>query len=245
MESTLTHDEKVKGWTSFHSYIPDWFTRCNNRFMTIKNGQLWLHNDESNPIRNNLYGVQQNSKIETVINIENSQDKIFKTLTLEGTHAWDTDIETNLASTTITKEEFNKRESRYFAYMRRNENVNDLTGGVAQGLGVILDYNYGIPTTIQFNEVSSSINIGDSLYQINNGVNQLLGVITDIQMGFITIQTPTLTEPVNGLFCFAIKNSRIEGGDIRGYYAKITLEQDTTEKSELFAIESNIIKSYV
>jgi hypothetical protein len=55
----------------------------------------------------------------------------------------------------------------------------------------------------------------------------------------------TIIPPKIGQFSFAKKNSRIEGGDIRGYYAEITLVNSNTSPVELFAIESNIIKSYV
>jgi hypothetical protein len=76
----------MQGWTSF-PFVPDFMTKLNNRFFT-KNGQLYLHNDETNPIRNNFYGVQYGSKITTVINEANSEDKIFKNIVLEGNKPW-------------------------------------------------------------------------------------------------------------------------------------------------------------
>ena len=240
MSKTITYSDKVLGWTSFHSYIPDWITSLNNRLFTIKNGQLWLHNDNDNPVRNNFYGEQFNSKIVTVINDANSEDKIFKTIVLEGTHGWDVTIETNLTNSTIKATEFNRRESRFFAHTRKNENVADLHNS-AQGIGVIIS-NSGLD--ISFNYVPESVSIGDTLYQLNGATNELIGTIEDIQGNTITVNTITTT-PVNGYFSFSTKNARIEGGALRGYYAKITLENDSTEPVELFAIESNIVKSYV
>lgn len=55
----------------------------------------------------------------------------------------------------------------------------------------------------------------------------------------------TIIPPKIGAFSFAKKVSRIEGGDIRGYYSQITLVNSNTSAVELFAIESNVIKSYV
>jgi hypothetical protein len=72
-----------------------------------------LHNDETNPIRNNFYGVQYGSKITTVINEANSEDKIFKNIVLEGNKPWNVVIKTNLAESSIASSEFNARESRF------------------------------------------------------------------------------------------------------------------------------------
>lgn len=54
-----------------------------------------------------------------------------------------------------------------------------------------------------------------------------------------------ITPPVIGLYSFSTKDPRIEGGEIRGYYMQVDLENDDTEKVELFAINSNVVKSFV
>jgi hypothetical protein len=240
-KKTISYSEKVKGWTSFHSFIPDWVTSLNNRFFSIKDGQLWLHNDNDNPIRNNFYGVQYNSKITTILNVESSEDKIFKTLVLEGNKSWEASIETNLANSTIKKDEFNKRESRFFSHIRKNENEEDFHGNSVQGIGVIVS---SLSNVITFNEVSEMVSVGDKLYQLNGSANELIGEITDINGNEVTVDSITTT-PVNGYFSFSTKNSRVEGSEIRGYYAKVVLENNDTDAVELFAIESNVIKSFV
>ena len=40
---TITYDEINKGWTSFHSYEPEWMERLGNRFYTFKNGNVYIH----------------------------------------------------------------------------------------------------------------------------------------------------------------------------------------------------------
>lgn len=240
-KKTITYSEKVKGWTSFHSFIPDWIISLNNRFFSIKDGQLWLHNDNENPVRNNFYGEQFNSKIVTVINEANSEDKIFKTLVLEGNKSWDAAIETNYTNSTILKNEFNKRESRFFSHIRKNEDVNDLHGHAAQGIGVIVSSS---GTTITFDFIPEMVGIDDALYQLNNDINELIGTIISINGSDIIVDSISTT-PVNGFFSFSTKNARVEGSEIRGYYAKVTLENNDTDAVELFAIESNIVKSYV
>lgn len=178
---TLTYSGKAKGWTSFHSYMPDWMLKVNNRFMSIKAGQLYLHNDQTNPVRNNFYGQQFSSKMVTLINEESSEDKIFKTLVLEGNVPWDATIKTNLTQSTIASAEFNQRESRYFAYVRRTEGGSDLHGMAAQGLGNIVSFVYdGTYLIITYDALSTLLSVGDDLYQLNGGTQEFLGVVHSI-----------------------------------------------------------------
>jgi hypothetical protein len=240
MEKTLSYTEKVKGWTSFHSFIPEFMVRLKNRFYTIKAGQLWLHNDESNPVLNNFYGVQYDSKVITIFNDAPSDDKIFKTLILEGTHPWAVALRTNYTEGTILKSEFNNRESRWFANTRKSENNNDYTASV-QGIGVIQSFT-GL--TIAFVSIGPLVSVGDVLHQINGSADQVIGTITNINGNVVTLNA-IITTPVVGLFCFSKKNSRIEGSEIRGYFMEVELTQNDTHDVELFAINSNAIKSYV
>lgn len=239
-QHTVSHSEKSEGWTSFWSFIPDLMMKLNNRFYSIKNGQLYLHNDESVP-RNNFYGVQHGSQIKTVFNAANAEDKIFKTMVLESNKPWDVAVETNFANSTIKKEEFNQRESRQFAYLRKNENSYDLHGNTANGIGVITAKT---ALTVSFLNVSNFVSIGDDLYQLNGSTKELIGTITN-KIGNELFFTVIVTTPVIGLYSFSKKDARIEGGEMRGYYMDVELENDDTDKVELFAINTNAVKSYV
>ena len=54
MATTITYDEINKGWTSFHSYEPEWMDRLGNNFYSFKNGNIYLH--DSNSTRTEFYG---------------------------------------------------------------------------------------------------------------------------------------------------------------------------------------------
>lgn len=241
MPKTLTYSEKNKGWTSFFDFYPEAMCNINNRFFSIKNGQLYLHNDKDNSVRNNFYGEQFNSKITTVFNEAAGDDKIFKNLVLEGTHPWATSIKTNYTNSTLESTEFNQKESKFFAFLRKNEDVNDLNGFSAQGIGVLQSSS---GTAITFAVVPESVSVGDNLYQINGSANELIGTITDNANGVLTVGA-IINTPVNGYFCFAKKDSRIEGSEIRGYFMEVTLENSDTDAVELFAINTNAVKSFV
>ena len=54
-----------------------------------------------------------------------------------------------------------------------------------------------------------------------------------------------IIEQTIGLFSFSKKDARIEGGDIRGYFMEVIIENNDIERVELFAVNTNAVKSYV
>ena len=86
---TLSYKERVKGWTSFKSYIPEQGISVANNYYTVapesNNLKIWWHH--TNSLRNNFYGTQYYSDVTFVFNQEPSVIKTFKTLNYEGTQA--------------------------------------------------------------------------------------------------------------------------------------------------------------
>jgi len=243
MNVTISHSEKNKGWNSFWGYVPDLMTRLNNRFISIKNGQLWLHNDTDNPIVNNFYGVQYGTSIKTVFNDVMAEDKIFKTIALESDQKWQVALKTNLTNSTIKASEFNTRDSRQFSFIRGNENTSSLRGNSAQGIGTVSSV---VANVISFTQVPILVSVGDVLTQLNGENKQPIGTITAINFELNTITVGAIiTAPTVGFYAFSLKNSRVEGEEVRGYFLEIECSNNQTDKGELFAVATNIVKSYV
>ena len=88
---TVCFDERVDGWTSFKSFIPEDACSLNNTYYSFKNGDLFSHD---NTTRNKFYDVSANQNdttkdhattITVLINDMPSSMKSFKTLNYEGT----------------------------------------------------------------------------------------------------------------------------------------------------------------
>lgn len=240
MAKTIVFSENKKGWTSEFSYDPGLMCRLNNRFFTIKDGQLYKHNSETAP-RSNFYGVQYPSKVVKVFNESPKDDKIFKTVVTESDNPWKITLRTNLTNGSIDKTEFNNRESRWFASIKRNESASDLNG-VSQGIGRIQDIQ---GDNIEFNNISETVSVGDKLYQMNGNVQEEIGDIINISDDGIITVSGIVETPINGMFCFGKKDSRINGAAIRGYYMEVTMEDDSGSSNELFGVSTNAIKSYL
>lgn len=239
MTSTITFSEDNKGWTSFWSYAPDGMCSVDNRFYSIKNGQLYLHNDIDNPLPNTFYGIYTPSKLVFYFNEDPTNDKVFKTIEIEGTHAWEILLKTNLTKSYIKKLEFSKKESRFYAYIRKNDEGQIFYGIGTQGIGNPVSI---VGNVITFNNIPDSINVEDTLLK---APNTEIGTITAINFTLKTITVSNVGSLSTSDFCFANKPSRIEGAEIRGYYMEVEITNDETVLTELFSVNTNAIKSFV
>ena len=260
---TLTYSESSKGFPSFYSFYPDFMIGMNNYLYSFNKGQLYRHN--TNATRNKFYNVVAPSQISTVINEQPLESKVFKTIGLESTDAWSTEMLTDVASqsSSIANTSFIKKEGNYFAYVR----TNGVTGGGALtesdfksrangGVGVINSLvGGGSVTDLRFDsslEISNQLSIGDSIYAGSGTTLSFAGVVTAVSNGdtiatnYIRLNNTGGTAPSVGHFVMYFKNAQAESLGVMGHYAEIvlTLPASVTTASELFAVECDVIKSY-
>lgn len=241
MSKTLTYDEKVKGWTSFHSFEPEEMVSLNGRFFTFKNGQLYLHN--SNEIRGRYYDVNYPSKVSFIVNEHPSEVKEYKALKLEGNASWETLLKSYISDTddfvesSVSSVEFLKQEGMWYAYTRKNEDSTNLDIKTAYGIGKITNI---VGNDVTFIGGNNSLCVGDSI--IKNDLT-IIGTIQNIDSQVLTLDS------VTGLsiddFIIGKKDSRVEGSNLRGYSMRVDLETNSTDKVELFAVNTEVIKSYL
>jgi hypothetical protein len=266
---TLSYSEGVAGWVSFYSYYPDWMIGMNNYLYTFKGGNLYRHN--VNESRNTFYqpwwiqlgnptGAFTSTKIQSVFNNSVLENKLFKTINLEGDSIWNAELITDLQfSGFIQQEWFEKKEAAYFAFVRNNT-IGELDLRSLNGIGnslTVLDpstantkINFSISPLIS---VGNIISVGDYVYfgtttqfagqviainiDLPNGVNQI--VINNSMVSPVSIPIPS---DVN--FFLYIKNSVAESHGVLGHYCTFTLYNSFNSKVELFAVESNVMKSF-
>ena len=78
---TISFDERVDGWTSFKSFIPEAGFSLNNIYYTYKNGDLYSHDSTT---RNTFYDTASPSSVKFIFNDFPESVKSFKTLNYEG-----------------------------------------------------------------------------------------------------------------------------------------------------------------
>jgi hypothetical protein len=244
---TLTYSPMLEGWTSFHSYYPEWMTNMNNFLYTFKSGELWKHN--TNATRNSWYGALSDaSKVTIIFNDAPSESKMFKTLACETDSPWKATITTDLNSGVMEASYFELKEGDYFTYIRRNPDTVDLKAMSTQGIGsasavtLISAGNYRIDFTF---DIGSTISIGDTIYIGAVGGLTISGVVTAHNATSVTINMVVGgTVPVAGNFIVFVKNAVAESYGARGYFMSVLLENTSSAAVELFAISSQVFKSY-
>jgi hypothetical protein len=270
MNYTLTYSEGVAGWVSFYSYFPDWIIGMNNYLYTFKGGNIYRHN--VNQARNTFYQPWWNqtgnptgsftpTKVQSVFNSSVLENKLFKTINLEGDATWSAQLITDLQfSGFINDDWFERKEASYFAFVRNNtigEFALRSLNGIGNSLTVVnsgtnsAQINFSIAPLIS---IGSIVSIGDYVYfghpnplfagqitainvDLPNGVNQL---VIDNAM----LNPPSNPIPGNVNFFFYIKNSVAESHGVLGHYCTFTITNSDNSKIELLAVESEVMKSF-
>lgn len=246
VKNTISYSKVSEGWNSFWSYNPDWFANLNSNFYSFKNGELYLHN--SNPIRNQFYGIDNPSSIKTIFNAEPLMVKMFNTVLLNSTHPWSAEIVTNINDGFIDSTYFVEKEGQFYAYIRRIDDTIDIKQLSTQGIGNPYAVNASpiddvvVTTSIDF---SNLIAVGDTIYKNNAGTLELIGVVTSLSPSSIHIDTTTGSIPTTANFLVCVKNSQAESFGARGNYMDIELTNDIKEQSKLFAIGASVFKSFL
>jgi hypothetical protein len=243
---TLTYSPMLDGWTSFHSYFPEWMEHMNSFMYTFKNGEMWKHN--SNATRNSWYGTTYPSSVSVIFNDSPNEPKMFKTLSYDSDHKWNATVITDLSSGSMDKSYFEEKEGFYFTYIRRNTGTVDYKAMSTQGIGnasavtLVGVATYRVDFTF---DIGSIMSVGDLLYVVPSGTPLVSGQITALTSNSITIvMVVGGTIPLAGNFIMFVKDAVAESYGARGYYMETTLTNTDTEAVELFAISSQIFKSY-
>jgi hypothetical protein len=211
----------------------------NNNFYTFKEGSLWKHN--TNNSYGTFYDTFYNASAEVVFNDNSDDVKTYKTIALDAGTTWKADITTDLTNGIVERAYYKQKEGDYFAYIRRDPNTVDTVNISTQGVGTLASYSTLVLT---FNFViSASLTIGDSVYKINGGSLELLGVIASHTNKTITLVSEVVAPSANDKIV-VVKDSTAESNGIRGARMKVNLINDDTTSSNLFAVYTEVNKSY-
>ena len=231
---TWVFSDSDKGFLTRATFNPEDMVRLNNEFISFKNGDVYLHN---NGEYNTFYGVQSPSKFSFNFSQEPSTRKLFRNISIEGTDSWNIDLKTDLQEGFINKVDFKKKEGVWYGYVRGEEGEVDLATLSVQGIGQISEV---VGNTISFTtDVPSIISVGDVVY--NTSMLEI-GNITNKTSNSITLNS------VVGLsvsdFVLSTKPQSIETSGLLGYYMRVDAELTSDKYSEVFAVNSEVSKSF-
>mgnify|MGYP000521870690 CR=1 FL=1 len=250
---SVAFKERVNGWVTRLSYVPEWGVSLNNTYYTFNNGEIWEHNNEA---RSNFYGTQYDTTITPIINDAPTSIKNYKTLSYEGQEGWVADIVTDQQDGEVKT--WKKKEGIFFNYINGLATTWDNTtqsGSLdsaefsVQGLGTLTadatgtQSSYDITTPGALND---SLQLNDYIYykDATNGLIYIIGKVTAITGNTVSVNVEYQVDaPEIGDFVFFAKDSVKNTSGIIGYYAETKMTLTGSEKKELFAVNSEVFIS--
>lgn len=274
---TLTHSEAVGGWTSFYSFYPDWMIGMNNYLYTFKGGDLYRHS--VNETRNTFYQPWWNkvdnltppnnsvkafspSTLRSVFNQGVLENKLFKTINLEGDATWSVQLSTDIEdSGYVLSSWFEKKEASYFAFIRNNSSGQlalRSVNGIGRSSTVVGEgtnnavINFSISPLVSIGNI---VSVGDYVYFLSGNSPIFAGPVIDINIDYPSginqlvvnnnMLTPLTTPiPTDTEYLLYIKDSVAESHGVLGHYCTFNIQNDFNSKIELFAIQSEVMKSF-
>lgn len=114
-----------------------------------------------------------------------------------------------------------------------------------------------ITVQLIFNEINSSLQIGDEIYYtkpspVSGGFENasladtiFLGQVTSFGPSVISVQYDdnTTSPPAIGDFISFSKNKKVNRSKLKGYYAEVKMVNNSTKKAELFSLSSEVSES--
>ena len=238
---TISYKHKEGVWGSKYSFKPTSYVNINNdlySFFDANNGLMWRHN--VNETRNNFYGTQYNSMLESVSNYNPSMVKVFEALGIEGSGNW-SGLLTNLTqSTTLNTTDFDVREGNSYAMIPRDTLVST---GHQIYIGKV-DSISGDTVTFTTPINTLPFVVGDDLY------TAVGSVLTDTTMNIVNIAgrksiqcSSTVANISVGDNIFVQHNSRVDGDPMRDVFLKIKLTSSDTTPFEVHALSLSYDRS--
>lgn len=239
MEDTLSYYNYANGWTSRWSYVPDWMTHMNSNFYTFKNGDLYIHNLNQN--RNNFYGIPGKSTLSTIFNVEPTTVKKFKNIFIDSNDPWKATMYTNLDQGFIDYDYYDKKEGRWYAYIRRPQGDNNAQLLSTQGIGNVINYTAPV---IYFNvNIQVNLNVGDKVYKVSGSSLVELGTVQSFNQNAILLSSIVATPSVGDTIVI-VKNAVAESFGPRGYYLQVDFENNKNYEVTMFAVGASVFKSF-
>jgi hypothetical protein len=256
---TLTYSPKDKGWPSFYTFNPDWMVNMNQFFYTFKGGNIYKHNDG---VRNTYYGTYSPSILKSVFNDMPLDNKVFKALALDAELPWGAELYTDIETKgVIDVDWFEKKEAVHFGFVR-NEDISPV--GNIQVSDTVLRSNTGLGSSVSVagpitsvviefpltTKLDSIISIGDSIYFVpTSGVLTYAGVliaknITSTSNELIINGTGATPISQQDAYFLSVKSNIAESHGLLGHYCIFKLTNNSINKTEIFAVSSDIMKSF-
>ena len=133
VDVAIAFSEQKNRWVTYYSYTPDFMVSNGVGLLRFKDGQLYKTNTNSQ--YNNFLGLQYNSQIKLLSNVEPNKIKLFTNITQDATSVWNMVEATNQygQKTSLLESDFEDVEGVYKASLLRDENTPNVALPLIEG----------------------------------------------------------------------------------------------------------------
>ena len=253
---TAGYDVDNSVWNTLYSYRPERIVCLDDTLYTFygKNTEdayiMYKHHSGAN--RATYYGGSADgSTVEVVAGFNPSMVKTYESISLEGTAAWDTTLTNTDQSAVIADTDYDQRERNWYAYVPRDSSANTGTTTITALSGTSEVFALGAVDSVSGSDIvfTSDISyitfpIGASLYKVSGStLVSITNTIASISNGTTITCSSSVAGVIAGDEIVAIANGAVEGDQMRDYYAKIRLTNDSQSEIELYAVNAVFAKS--
>jgi len=248
--STIAWSPTAEKWLTFYSFVPEMYANIQNKFFSFKDGQMWEHNKLAT--RNRFYGTDYDSKIEIISKGNPSSVKAYKAISLEGDSKWKTTLSNaKQRAAVIEAAHYNEKEGMYYANVPRvnDANVQDANefefGESSYRFVGKVESVDAVNNTITFTTIINDAPVitgSGIMYRIRSGDTHWTAVGGDLKITSVDSRTKVSTnsDPSSlvqaGDLLANAYGSGVSGDVLRGYYAKVKLENNESTSNELYAV---------
>lgn len=236
---TWIYSDKDNGWLSTQTFNPEEMIRVNGNLYSFKNGEVYIHNQEvdgATPNYNKFYGEDFDSEASFNYSQEPSIRKNYKTIEIEGTIPVQIGLTTDLDQGYVNLADFEKKEGVWYAYTRYENGVVNTELLSYQGIGEATIT--GLTLNFSF-EIDPIISVGDVIL---NETLQIVGTIVSKTANSLTLNA--VANIVSGDFVLASKPKSVQQQGLTGYYMKVDMSFSSNQRQEIYAVNSEIFKSF-
>jgi len=231
---TWVYSDKDNGWLGRLKMNPEDMIRINSHLLAFKDGEVYLCNQQSN--YNTFFGIETPSTFAFNFSQNPSDRKNFKNISIEGSIPTEIVLKTDNDNGYIHKEDFEKKENVYYAYVRNSNETIDTALLSCQGVGQA-NIN-GLTLEFDF-DLDVAISVGDIILNSNL---QVVGTILSKTSRNLVMDT--INNIVDNDFVLVSKPQSIEGQSLLGYYMRVDCEFSSANAQEIFAMNSEVSKSF-
>jgi len=223
-------------WLTFYSFVPELYAYLHDRFFSYVGGQIHRHN--INATRNNFYGVQYNSQATVISKANPSMVKVYDAISYEADNPWSATVSNSDQTTEeMASTEFVEKENMWYRVMSKDETANSTTNTSHR---IVLGQVSSIDgTKITFSSRISNLpfGIGDSLFKLESSSQTDLSLTISSVSGRKEITAnATVTGLAVGDTVMAVSEDKINGDNIRDYFAQAALTNSSTNAVELYSV---------